>query len=48
MEQSAADLTSYSIVRQLRRMLANMNFYLGRDSRVLEFGCGGEFAAARG
>jgi len=21
-------------------MLANMNFYLGRDSRVLEFGCG--------
>ena len=30
----------FSIVRQHRRMLANMNFYLTRDSRILDFGCG--------
>lgn len=40
MEQPAADRPPYSIVRQIRRMLANMNFYLTRDSRILEFGCG--------
>lgn len=40
MEQSTADLRTVSQVRQHHRMLANMNFYLNCDSRILEFGCG--------
>ena len=40
MEQPSADISPLGIVSQVRRMLANMNFYLNRDSRLLEFGCG--------
>lgn len=42
MEQPAGDLAKFSIVRQHRRMLANMNFYLNCKSRILDFdfGCG--------
>jgi SAM-dependent methyltransferase len=30
----------YSLVRQHRRMLANLNIYLEKDASVLDFGCG--------
>jgi SAM-dependent methyltransferase len=39
-EQAPSSIRDFSIVRQHRRMLANMNFYLNHDSRVLDFGCG--------
>lgn len=40
MEQGPASIETFSIVRQHRRMLANMNYYLARESRILDFGCG--------
>jgi SAM-dependent methyltransferase len=39
-EQAPESIRDFSIVRQHRRMLANMNFYLNHDSRILDFGCG--------
>lgn len=38
--QPQSEHTGFSIVRQHRRMLANMNVYLTEDSRILDFGCG--------
>ena len=40
MEQGPASIKKFSLVRQHRRMLANMNCYLTRESRILDFGCG--------
>ncbi|MDH5738882.1 MAG: class I SAM-dependent methyltransferase [Nitrospira sp.] len=40
MEQGSASIGEFSIVRQHRRMLANMNNYLTKESRILDFGCG--------
>lgn len=40
MEQGPASIEKFSLVRQHRRMLANMNCYLTRESRILDFGCG--------
>lgn len=40
MEQDSTSTEVFSIVRQHRRMLANMNYYLTQESRVLDFGCG--------
>lgn len=39
-EQGPASIQTFSLVRQHRRMLANMNCYLTRESRILDFGCG--------
>ncbi|MGH7259191.1 MAG: class I SAM-dependent methyltransferase [Nitrospiraceae bacterium] len=33
-------IETFSLVRQHRRMLANMNVYLTHESRILDFGCG--------
>lgn len=44
MEQGPASIEKFSLVRQHRRMLANMNCYLNKESRILDFGCGsGDF-----
>lgn len=40
MEQRPADMSKFSVVRQHRRALANMNFFLNHSSHVLDFGCG--------
>ncbi|MFO0700108.1 MAG: class I SAM-dependent methyltransferase [Nitrospira sp.] len=40
MEQGPESILTFSLVRQHRRMLANMNCYLTRESRILDFGCG--------
>ena len=40
MEQGPASIEKFSLVRQHRRMLANMNCYLTKESRILDFGCG--------
>ena len=40
MEQGPASIAKFSLVRQHRRMLANMNCYLNKESRILDFGCG--------
>jgi SAM-dependent methyltransferase len=39
-EQGPASIEKFSLVRQHRRMLANMNCYLTKESRILDFGCG--------
>jgi SAM-dependent methyltransferase len=40
MEQPPEDISKFSIVRQHRRMLANMGFFINSKSRILDFGCG--------
>lgn len=40
MEQPPRDPSGFSMVRQHRRMLAGMGFYLNGKSRILDFGCG--------
>jgi len=40
MEQAAGNLDVWSMVRQHRRMLANLDLYLTPKSRILDFGCG--------
>lgn len=40
MEQPSVHISPSATVSRLRRMLANMDVYLNRDSRLLEFGCG--------
>lgn len=40
MEQGPASVETFSIVRQHRRMLANMNCYLTRESRIIDCGRG--------
>lgn len=40
MEQPPDSISSFSLVRQHRRMLAQMNCYLTRESSILDFGCG--------
>lgn len=40
MDQPPASIETFSVVRQHRRMLANMNCFLTRSSRILDFGCG--------
>jgi SAM-dependent methyltransferase len=39
-EQAPCSIRDFNIVRQHRRMLANMNFHLNQNSRILDFGCG--------
>jgi SAM-dependent methyltransferase len=40
MEMAAGHQDVWSLVRQHRRMLANLGFYLTPKSRILDFGCG--------
>jgi SAM-dependent methyltransferase len=40
MEQPVSAVEGYSLMRQQRRMLAHLNFYLTPQSRILDFGCG--------
>ena len=40
MEQGSGSIEAFSIVRHHRRMLANMNYYLTKESKILDFGCG--------
>ena len=40
MDQPPASIETFSVVRQHRRMLGNMNCYLTQSSRILDFGCG--------
>ena len=40
MEQRPADMSQFSLVRQHRRMLASMHYFLNEHSRILDFGCG--------
>jgi 2-polyprenyl-3-methyl-5-hydroxy-6-metoxy-1,4-benzoquinol methylase len=40
MELAAGNLDVWSMVRQHRRMLANLDLYLTPKSRILDFGCG--------
>lgn len=40
MEQRPVNMSEFSIVRQHRRILANMSFFLNQQSQILDFGCG--------
>jgi SAM-dependent methyltransferase len=39
-EQPPDSIEKFDVIRQHRRMLANMNCYLTRESKILDFGCG--------